>query len=118
MRDSDDVKTKLLAERWYGAIKQQEWTDATGKFKTSAKYVAHDPQLAWVKIRMIQGVGKKRVVKDMQIPLEKLSVACQARVKQIAQAHRQDRRGRRGGKEEGSRRRVPRYERSRRRGAG
>ena len=25
---------KLLGERWYGLVKLQEWTDATGKFHT------------------------------------------------------------------------------------
>jgi hypothetical protein len=84
LRGSEDVKRKLLAERWYSAVRQQDWSDATGKFKTSAKYVAHDPQLAWVKLRVIQGAGEKRIVKDVQIPLEKLSIACQARVRQIA----------------------------------
>ncbi len=84
LRNSEDVKTKLMAERWYSAIRQQDWGDASGKFKTSAKYVEHDPQLAWVKLRVIQGAGDKRVVKDVQIPLEKLNKVCQARVRQIA----------------------------------
>ena len=84
LRSSSDVKTKLLAERWYGLVKLQEWNDATGKFKTSAKYLAHDPNLAWVKLRVIRGVGDKRVVKDVQIPLEKLSSTCQSRVRQIS----------------------------------
>ena len=72
-----------MADRWYGVIKLQEWGDASGKFKTTAKYVEHDPNLAWVKLRVIQGVGDKRVVKDVTIPLEKLSKSCQARVRQI-----------------------------------
>lgn len=84
LRSSQDVKRKLLANRWHNVVRQQEWSDKTGKFKTSAKYVAHDPQLAWVKLRVIQGTGSKRVVKDVQIPLEKLSKSCQARVRQIA----------------------------------
>jgi hypothetical protein len=84
LRGSDDVKSKLMAERWHSVIKQQDWSDKTGKFKTSAKYVAHDPKLEWVKLRVIQGAGAKRVVKDVQIPLEKLSPVCQSRVRQIA----------------------------------
>jgi hypothetical protein len=84
LRGSDDVKSKLMAERWYGVIKQQDWSDKSGKFKTSAKYLAHDPKLAWVKLRVIQGAGAKRVVKDVQIPLEKLSPACQSRVRTIS----------------------------------
>jgi hypothetical protein len=83
LRNSSDVKTKFMAERWYGAIKLQEWSDASGKFKTTAKYLAHDPNLAWVKLRVIQGTGDKRVVKDVTIPLEKLSKVCQARVRKI-----------------------------------
>jgi len=84
LRNSQDVKRKLLADRWRNVTRQQDWGDATGKFKTSAKYVEHDPQLAWVKLRVIQGTGSKRVVKDVQIPLEKLSKTCQSRVRQIA----------------------------------
>ncbi len=83
VRGSDDVKTKRMAERWYGAIKLQEWGDASGKFKTTAKYVEHDPNMAWVKLRVIQGVGDTRVVKDVTIPLDKLSKSCQARVRTI-----------------------------------
>lgn len=84
LRNSQDVRRKLLAERWRSVTRQQEWSDATGKFKTSAKYVEHDPELAWVKLRVISGTGTKRVVKDVQIPLEKLSKSGQARVRQIA----------------------------------
>lgn len=84
LRNSQDVKRKLLADRWRNVTRQQEWSDTTGKFKTSAKYVEHDPQLAWVKLRVIQGTGSKRIVKDVQIPMEKLSKSCQARVRQIA----------------------------------
>jgi hypothetical protein len=84
VRSSNDPRTKLMADRWYNSIKQQEWSDASGKFKTSAKYVEHDPNLAWVKLRMIRGTGKDRVVKDVQIPLDKLSKACQARVRTIS----------------------------------
>ncbi len=83
VRNSSDAKTKLMAERWYNAIREQEWGDASGKFKTTAKYLEHDPALAWVKLRVIQGTGDKRVVKDVTIPLEKLSKSCQARVRTI-----------------------------------
>lgn len=84
VRSSDDPRTKIMAERWYNAIRQQEWSDFSGKFKTSAKYVDHDPNFAWVKLRVIRGTGKERVVKDVQIPLDKLSKACQARVRTIS----------------------------------
>jgi hypothetical protein len=84
IRSSDDTRTKIMAERWYNAVKQQEWCNASGKFKTSAKYVEHDPNLEWVKLRVIRGTGKERVVKDVQIPLDKLSKACQSRVRTIS----------------------------------
>jgi hypothetical protein len=83
LRNSHDVKTQLMAERWYGAIKLQKWSDDKGKYTTTAKYLEHDPNLAWVKLRVIRGTGDKRVVKDVTIPLEKLSKVCQARVRQI-----------------------------------
>ena len=84
LRKSRDTKTQLLAERWYNAVKLQEWTSKSGKFKTTAKYVEHDPELAWVKLRIITGTGDKRVVKDVTIPLAELNKLCQSRVRQIS----------------------------------
>jgi len=84
LRKSHDTKSQLLAERWYGAVKLQQWTDATGRFKTTAKYLEHDPDLAWVKLRVIEGSGDQRIVKEVTIPLEKLSKACQSRVRRIS----------------------------------
>jgi hypothetical protein len=84
IRNSEDVRTKVMAERWYNAVRQQDWSDTSGKFKVSAKYVAHDPKLAWVKLRVFRGTGKERQVKDVQIPLDKLSKTCQARVRTIS----------------------------------
>jgi hypothetical protein len=84
LRKSSDAATQLLAERWYGLVRLQEWTNATGKFTTRAKYVAHDPALAWVKLRVIRGSGDQRIIKDIEVPLEKLSKLCQSRVRQIA----------------------------------
>jgi hypothetical protein len=83
LRSSSDVRTKLLAERWYHAVKLQEWSNDTGKFTTNAKYLDHDPDLGWVKLRVIQGTGRERVVKEVTIPIAKLSKTCQARVRQI-----------------------------------
>ena len=83
LRKSHDTQTQLLAERWYGAIKLQVWTDATGKFSTTAKYLEHDPDFAWVKLRIIQGSGDERVVREVTIPVSKLSKVCQARVRRI-----------------------------------
>src|SRR5262245_22588581 len=84
VRNSEDVRTKVMAERWYNAVRQQDWSDTSGKFKVSAKYVEHDPDLAWVKLRVFRGTGKERQVKDVQIPLDKLSKTCQARVRTIS----------------------------------
>lgn len=84
IRSSDDRRTQLMAERWYGLVRLQDWTDATGKYKTRAKYVEHDPDLAWVKLRVIQGQGANRVVKDVQVPVDRLNSAGQLRVRQIA----------------------------------
>lgn len=84
VRNSEDVRTKIMAERWFNAIRQQDWSDASGKFKVSAKYLEHDPDLKWVKLRTIRGTGKGRQVKDVEIPLEKLSKSCQARVRTIS----------------------------------
>ncbi len=84
LHDADNVKTKLLAERWYNVIKLQEWTNGTGQFTATAKYLDHDPDLAWVKLRIIQGTGEQRVVKDVTIPTAKLSKTCQSRVRQIS----------------------------------
>jgi len=84
IRDSSDAATQALAQRWYSLVRLQDWTDATGRFKTRAKYVEHDSELAWVKLRVIQGSSDQRVVKDIQVPVEKLSPICQSRVRQIA----------------------------------
>ena len=84
LRKSKDRASQLLAERWNGATSLQEWTDMSGKFKTTAKYVEHDPELKWVKLRVIQGTGEKRVVKDVQVPVDKLNKTSQSRVRQIA----------------------------------
>ena len=84
LRATDDRQRQLLAERWHGLVRLQEWTDDTGQFTTTAKYVAHDPNLSWVKLRVIQGTGAKRVVRDLQVPLDRLSKVGQSRVRQIA----------------------------------
>lgn len=84
IRNSKDRKTQLLAERWYGLVQLQEWSDASGQFKTKAKYVEQDDKQGTVKLRVIKGAGKDQVVKDKTIQVDKLSKECQARVKQIA----------------------------------
>jgi len=82
-RRSDDQLTQLLAERWYGLVKLQEWTDATGKFHTTAKYLEHDPEMKWVKLLVVKESGEVHVTKEMTIPLDKLDKRCQSRVRQI-----------------------------------
>jgi hypothetical protein len=84
LRKSKDVKTQLLAERWYGLVQLREWSDTSGKFKTSAKYVEQDDKEGTVKLRVIKGSGSDQVVKDKTIAIDKLSKECQSRVKQIA----------------------------------
>jgi len=79
LRRSKDRTTQLLAERYFNLVKLQEWSDLTGKFKTTAKYVEHDPNLTWVKLEIVR--GRERTTR--QIPVEKLSKTCQSRVKQI-----------------------------------
>lgn len=83
-RKSSDRSTQLLGQRWYGLVKRQKWTDATGKFTTTARYVEHDPDEKWVKLRVERNVNGQREYKDLTVPVEKLSKACQSRVRQIA----------------------------------
>ena len=84
LRSSKDTKTQLLAKRWYGLIQLQEWTDATGKFQSTAKYLEQDDKQGTVKLRVIKGSGKDQVITDRTISVDKLNKECQSRVKQIA----------------------------------
>lgn len=80
---SKDRLTQQIAERYLSLVKLQEWSSAKGT-KISAKYVAHDPDLQWVKLAAVKGRGADRVVKEVKVPVEQLSKTCQSRVKQIA----------------------------------
>lgn len=82
-RHSDDHLTQLLGERWYGLVKLQEWTDATGKFHAEAKYIEHDPDMKWVKLLAVKEGPDGRISKELTIPVEKLDKRCQSRVRQI-----------------------------------
>jgi hypothetical protein len=82
-RRSEDRLTQLLGERWYGLVKLQDWTDATGKFHTTAKYIEHDPGMKWVKLLAVKESAEGSVSKEVTIPLEKLDKRCQSRVRQI-----------------------------------
>jgi hypothetical protein len=84
LRAAKDARTQLMGDRWYNLIRSQEWKSLDGKFVTTAKYVEHDPDLAWVKLRVIKGTGADRVVKDVTVPVAKLSKTCQSRVRQIS----------------------------------
>ena len=84
LRRSKNRATQLAAERYLNLVKLQEWSDHTGKFKTMGKYVAHDPNLQWVRLEVSRGSGKSRVTKEVQVPVAKLSTACQFRVRQIS----------------------------------
>ncbi len=83
LRRSEDRTTQMIAERYFGLVKLQEWSDSKGQSKVMAKYVAHDPAMKWVKIEAVRGSGANRVVKEIQVPVEKLSKTSQSRVRQI-----------------------------------
>jgi hypothetical protein len=83
LRRSNDRPTKIIADRYFNLVKLQEWSDLSGKSKVTAKYVDHDPDLKWVKLQAVRGRGADRVVKEITVPVEKLSKTCQSRVRQI-----------------------------------
>jgi hypothetical protein len=80
---SEDRVTKSLAERYINTIRAQEWSDLSGKFKTIARYVRHEPDLSTVTIESGKGRGAERVMKEVTVPVDKLSKTCQSRVRQI-----------------------------------
>jgi hypothetical protein len=84
LRESEDRGTQLLAERYYNLVRRQEWTSMDNKQKVLAKYVAHDPNFKWVKLETARGSGENRVTREVQVPVDKLSKACQNRVRRIA----------------------------------
>jgi hypothetical protein len=83
-KDPQQRTNALLAQRYLNLVRLQEWTSASGKSKVSARYVAHDPNMKWVKLAAVTGSGKSRVVKEVQVDMAKLNKACQSRVNQIA----------------------------------
>jgi hypothetical protein len=80
---SEDRTSRMTAERYLTLVKLQEWNDSTGKSRVVAKYVEHDPNMAWVKILAVRGRGEDRVSKEITVPLARLSKTCQSRVRQI-----------------------------------
>jgi hypothetical protein len=83
LRRSNDRVTRMIADRYFNLVKPQEWSDVTGKSKVTAKYLEHDPDLEWVKLQAVRGRGAERVVKEIKVPVAKLSKVCQSRVRQI-----------------------------------
>lgn len=82
LRRSKNRATKSSADRYFYLVRAQEWTSLNGK-KVVAKYVAHDPDLKWVKLSAVKGSGPNRVTREVTVDVAKLSKACQSRVKQI-----------------------------------
>ena len=80
---SRDGATRTLAERYLNSTKMQEWSDLSGKFKTYARYIKHDPNLTTVTIEISKGRGGDKTTDQKTIPVDKLSKTCQSRVRQI-----------------------------------
>jgi hypothetical protein len=83
LRRSKNRATKGAADRYFYLVGAQEWTSLNGKSKIVAKYVAHDPDLKWVKLSTVKGSGTSRVTREITVDVAKLNKACQSRVKQI-----------------------------------
>jgi hypothetical protein len=83
LRRSKNRATKGVADRYFYLVRAQEWTSLNGKSKIVAKYVAHDPDLGWVKLSTVKGTGANRVTREITVDVAKLNKACQSRVKQI-----------------------------------
>jgi hypothetical protein len=78
-----DRAIKSAAERYVKMVRLQEWSDASGKFKTVARYVKHDPNLTTVTIEIVRGRGAEQTKEQKTVPVDKLSATCQSRVRQI-----------------------------------
>ena len=83
LRKSRNRATKALAERYSDLVGLQVWTDSSG-VKTSGRYVAHDPDLKWIKLSVATGSGENRQVKESTLEVAKLNRTSQSRVRQIA----------------------------------
>jgi hypothetical protein len=84
LRRSKDHATKQFADRYFNLVKPQEWTSLNGKSKIIAKYVEHDPDLAWVKLATFRGAGANRTTREVTVEVAKLNKTCQSRVRQIS----------------------------------
>jgi hypothetical protein len=83
LRRSKNRLTRSAANHYLNLVGLQEWSDWTGKSKVMAKYVDHDPDLAWVKLQVVRVEEGKRDVKEITVPVAKLSEKCQSRLRQI-----------------------------------
>lgn len=83
LKEAKDRPLKIMADRYLILIKVQEWADQSGKFKTVARYVKHDPDMKMVTIESVKGRGAERTTKEVTVQVDKLSKTCQSRVKQI-----------------------------------
>jgi hypothetical protein len=84
VKEAEKQADRQLAERWHGLVRQRQWTDATGKHRTFARYVDHDPNLQWVKLSIAVKKGEQISYKEATIPLKRLGKNEQALVKRIS----------------------------------
>jgi hypothetical protein len=89
LKDAEKHADKLLAERWHKLVRQRQWVDKTGKHKTYARYVDHDPNGQWVKLLVLVKKGDEQTYKEGTIPLARLSKTDQALVKRIGIVRKQ-----------------------------
>jgi hypothetical protein len=89
LKEAEGADDKLLAERWLKLVRQRQWVDSTGKYKTFARYVDHDPNLQWVKLLVAVRKGDEITYKEGTVPLARLGKNEQAVVKRIAIVRKQ-----------------------------
>jgi hypothetical protein len=89
LKKSEEHGNKLLAERWHKLVRQRQWVDASGKHRTYARYVDHDPNLQSVKLLVLVKKGDQQSFKEGSVALSRLSKNDQAAVKRIAMVRKQ-----------------------------
>lgn len=89
LKAAEKHNDKRLAERWNKLVRQRQWVDSTGKHKTYARYVDHDPKGQWVKLLVLVSKGDQPSYKEGTIPLARLSKSDQAVVKRIGIVRKQ-----------------------------
>ena len=83
LRQSEDRVLKRMGERWYALVCMQPWTSASGKYTIRAKYLKHDAEEKTVTLIASQRRGDERVEKELTIPIDKLDLKAQSRLRQI-----------------------------------